>query len=210
MAAPVLTFPTLSGVQTLSASRFGLQSNTQIFDDQQLDAHMTNQLAGAKWVMHLQYDGLTQSDFSLIFAWLCSMSGQAGRVSIGPQHALSPRGVGTGTPTVFGATQTGSSLITHGWTINTNSILKAGDYFSFPTSRGQELHIVLADANSDGSGTSTLSIAPAIRTAPANGAAITVVNPSCIMQLKDDDQAMVTISPPLFGSFTIDLIEALN
>lgn len=204
----ILSFPTLSGVQGLSSSTFGLISNTQIFQASQIDADMTNQLPGYKWAIHLQYDNLSQADFSLLFAWLCQMSGQSGRVFLGPQHAFS-RGTPTGTPIVSGAGQNGSVLLTSGWTINT-TVLKVGDYFSFPTSRGQELHIVTADVISDGSGVANMFIAPGIRTAPANAAAITVNNPSCIMQLKDDDQAQIIVDPPLIGRMTFDLIEALS
>jgi len=103
-------------------------------------------------------------------------------------------GVQGGTPLVNGGSQTGSSLVTDGWTAAAANRLKAGDVFTIagvyavnPQSRqstGQlRQFTVLADCDSDGSGNATISIAPAIVTsgafqtvsaAPADNAAITV------------------------------------
>lgn len=97
-----------------------------------------------------------------------------------------------GTPLVNGASQTGATLITDGWTAGI--ILKAGMTFSVaginqvnPASRedtGQLAKFVLtADVTVDGSGNATLPISPAIALtgpyqnvtgSPANNAALTV------------------------------------
>lgn len=85
-------------------------------------------------------------------------------------HTLGARG---GTPVVNGAGQTGASLITDGWSNSITGVLKAGDIFTIAgmyavnpvtkqsTGRLQQF-TVTADANSDGSGNSTLSISPSI------------------------------------------------
>lgn len=106
-----------------------------------------------------------------------------------------------GTPTVNGANQTGAggnngsmSLITNGWSNSVAALLNVGDVFTIAgvymvnpanyqaTSTLQQF-VVQQNASSDGSGNSTLQIAPAITpsgqyqnvsAAPANGAAITV------------------------------------
>lgn len=105
-----------------------------------------------------------------------------------------------GSGTVNGASQSGSSLITHGWTASISTLLNVGDVFSIagvnfinPQSRlstGEPAQfVVTAPASSDGSGNSTLQISPAIippvggqpvayqtvDSSPANGAAITVL-----------------------------------
>ena len=99
-----------------------------------------------------------------------------------------------GTPVVNGAAQTGSSLVTNGWTANLTGLLNVGDVFTLagvyainPKNRQStgslQNFVVQTLANSDGSGNATLSIYPAITisgayqtvsAAPANGAAITV------------------------------------
>lgn len=106
------------------------------------------------------------------------------------------KGTATGTPLVNAAGQTGSSLITDGWTVSITGILKVGDVFTIagvnavnPVSRLstgalQQFTVTTADINSDSSGNATITISPAITTSgpyqtvtasPADNAAITVV-----------------------------------
>jgi len=99
-----------------------------------------------------------------------------------------------GTPLVNGAGQTGSTLVTNGWTTSITGLLNVGDVFTIagvyvvnPQNRQKkpvlQNFVVQATANSDSGGNSTISISPAIVTsgayqnvtaAPANLAAITV------------------------------------
>jgi hypothetical protein len=105
------------------------------------------------------------------------------------------KGTATGTPLVNGASQTGTSLVTDGWTNSITGILKTGDVFTLAgvfsvnpvsglSTGNLQQFTVTADANSDGSGNSTLTISPGITTSgayktvsgsPADNAAITVV-----------------------------------
>lgn len=100
-----------------------------------------------------------------------------------------------GTPLVKGASQTGSSLITDGWTASVTGVLKKNDVFTIasvysvnPVSKAStgvlQQFRVTADASSDGTGNSTLAIEPSIVTSgatqtvsagPADNAAITVL-----------------------------------
>jgi hypothetical protein len=103
-------------------------------------------------------------------------------------------GAYAGTPTVNGAAQTGSSLVTQGWSNSITGLLNVGDVFTIAgvyavnprskvSTQALQNFTVTATANSNGSGAATLSIYPAIVTtgayqtvsaAPANAAAITV------------------------------------
>jgi hypothetical protein len=109
-----------------------------------------------------------------------------------PTHTVGPLG---GTPLVNGASQSGASLITDGWTAAAASRLKKGDIFTIanvyaanPWTRKSTGSLrqftVTADVSSDGSGNATLAISPAIVTSgpyqnvdagPADNAAITVL-----------------------------------
>lgn len=109
-----------------------------------------------------------------------------------PTHTVGPLG---GTPLVNGADQTGSSLITDGWTASAANRLKRGDVFTIagvfgvnPQSRQStgdlQQFVATADAASDGSGNLTVSIYPpltltgayqTVNALPANNAAITVL-----------------------------------
>jgi len=110
--------------------------------------------------------------------------------------AYHTKGVATGTPLVNGASQTGASLVTDGWTNSVTGILKTGDIFTIagvyhvnPISKAStgvlQQFVVTDDANSGAStGPATLAISPSIVTSgayqtvsgsPADDAAITVV-----------------------------------
>lgn len=116
--------------------------------------------------------------------------------SMDPLVATRTVGAHGGAPLVNGASQTGSSLVTDGWTNSITGILKAGDIFTIAgvfsvnpitkqsTGRLQQF-VVTADANSGATtGPATLSISPSIVTSgttqtvsasPADNAAITVL-----------------------------------
>lgn len=103
-------------------------------------------------------------------------------------------GAYAGTPVVNGASQTGSQLVTNGWTGSITGLLNVGDVFTIAgvfavnpqnrTSTGAlQNFAVTAAANSDSGGNSTISISPSIVTSgayqtvsgsPANLSAIVV------------------------------------
>ncbi len=108
-----------------------------------------------------------------------------------PTHTVGALG---GTPLINGANQTGSSIITDGWTAAAATRLKRGDVVQFqgvyavnPQNRQSTGSLrdfsVTADAASDGAGNMTFSISPAIvasgafqnvTNAPANNGAVTI------------------------------------
>lgn len=107
-------------------------------------------------------------------------------------HIVGPLG---GTPAVNGAGQSGSSLVTNGWTAAAAARLKKGDVFTIagvfavnPQTRlstGQlRQFVVTGDVSSDASGNATIPIYPSITAsgafqtvtaAPGNGALLTVL-----------------------------------
>jgi hypothetical protein len=107
-------------------------------------------------------------------------------------HTVGPLG---GTPLVNGASQSGSTLVTDGWTAAAAARLKKGDVFTIANvyavnpqtraSTGQlRQFVVTADVSSDGSGNVSIAISPAITasgafqtvdSAPADNAALTIL-----------------------------------
>jgi len=106
------------------------------------------------------------------------------------------KGVATGTPLVDGASQTGSSLVTNGWTNDTAGILVAGDIFTIagvyhvnPVSKEstgvlKQFVCTATCASGATTGPATIAISPPITVtgpyktvsnSPANDAVITVV-----------------------------------
>ena len=103
-------------------------------------------------------------------------------------------GAYAGTGVVNGAGQTGSALVTNGWTASITGLLNVGDVFTMPgvfainpknrqSTGSLQNFVVTSVANSDSGGNSTINIYPAITltgpyqtvsNAPANLSAITV------------------------------------
>jgi len=119
---------------------------------------------------------------ALGFKW--SMDQNVNTLTVGPLG---------GSPAVNGASQTGSTLVTNGWTASAASRLLGGETFTLPNvyalnplskfNVGKlQIFTVLGPVSSDGSGNATLTISPAIVTSgpsqnvsnsPANAAALT-------------------------------------
>lgn len=141
--------------------------------------------------------GLFQNGDQIGKQYTSGQMGQAGGFmwSMGQNvnaHTVGPLG---GTPAVNGAAQTGSNLVTNGWTAAAAQRLKKGDVFTIagvfavnPQSRQSTTQlrqfVVTADVSSDASGNATIPIYPAIVAtgafqtvtgSPANGALLTVL-----------------------------------
>ena len=118
------------------------------------------------------------------------MRGVYGQMFLGDWDGRTARGTASssaGTPLVKGASQTGNTLLIDGATASQTGYLKAGDYIQLGSGISQRLHMVTADANTDGSGNATLSIEPALRTSPADNLAITVANCKGVFRLNSNE-----------------------
>ena len=203
------TFPAIEP----ASAEWALISNTQQFTSPLSGTTQTLALPGSRWACRLVFAPLLLTNRQAMAAFLAKLGGPAGRFYFGdPAYKIKgPRGGNAGTPLIAGASQTGASLDTDGWDVSITDILKAGDYFCYDTSAGRELLMVTADADSDAGGAATLSIAPGIRTSPADNAVITVVNPTCIMRLADDNQARFAYSAAkddIAAVINLDIVEA--
>lgn len=151
--------------------------NTTIFTSPLSGTTRTESKPGGKWALTFVVGGLMNVSQSanpthVIEAFLYRLNGAEHRAVI-HDFGYQRSGPGGGTPLVNGASQTGLSLITDGWSINT-TVLYAGDRIGIS---GQMIPIV-ADAATNGSGQVTLTLAHPIRTAPANNAVIEISNPT--------------------------------
>lgn len=136
-----------------------------------------------------------------------------------PTHTA---GVQGGTPLVNGASQTGASLITDGWTAAAATRLKQGDTFTIANvyqvnlqsrqSTGKlQSFVVTADAASDASGNMTISIYPSIIASgqyqtvdslPADNAAITVTSGTASQVSKMN----LAFHPDAFTFASVDMV----
>lgn len=187
-----------------SEQEWGLTSNTQTFASPLTKSVQTLELPGAAWTCQLSFRNLTREQMRIMAAFLVRLRGQAGRFTLHDHAHPAPLGVATGSPVVAGANQTGTTLVTSGWTPSTAGILLAGDYIGV----AGKLKMVVADATSDASGNATLAIEPPIYPgmAPPDLSAITVDKPTCTMML-DDATAKWSTRPALISSFQIGCVE---
>lgn len=175
-----LSLPDATSYQsaTLTAKSVVGISRSPFTGAQQVQKHQ-----GQWWEFEGKLVPLARASAEAWIAFLMSLNGMQGTFLLGDPLATSPRGVGTGTPLVNGASQTGNSLITDGWTASQTGILKAGDYFQLGTGSSSKLYKVLNDANSDGSGNATFDIWPSINTAVADNTALTVSSAKGLFRL---------------------------
>lgn len=202
----ILTFP-WDQVSAPSRVSFRLVARTQTFQSPFTGSEQTAELPGPRWEADITWAALTKAEVRRLRAVLLQLRGRAGRFYLHDFSHTAPDGVGTGTPRVNGGGQTGASLLTDGWTPSTAGILKAGDYFSLPTG---ELKMLVADADSDATGAATLQFEPPIRVSPANNASLTLIRPSAVFRLADDNQDQFAVEGSLVEQYTLRAVEAFS
>lgn len=109
--------------------------------------------------------------------FLLSLQGRTGTFLLGEPGRATAKGSASstpGTPVVDGAGQTGNDLAVRGLPLSATGYLKAGDYIQLGSGTTAQLHKVLAQVDSDGSGDATMTLFPRIRTSPGDGNTIVV------------------------------------
>lgn len=105
---------------------------------------------------------------------------------------------------VNGASQSGLTLITDGWTAGA-AIFKVGDYFNI----NDELKVITANATANGSGQVTLAFEPLIRVSPADNLALGITNPTILLCANSDEVASWDLLPPTLYQFQLDATESV-
>lgn len=191
------SFPSI----TPTASSFELVTNTRVYRSPLTNAVQTSGRRGSLWRATLQFNNLTGADRATMQAFVTKLNGQEHRFTL-HDHSYTRRGTGGGTLRVNGASQSGSSLVCDGATASVTNYLREGDYVSF----GNELHMITADTNSDGSGNVTLSLAPPIRKSPADDTLVDYTSPvSGVFMLASP--ASWSNDAGIISSFTIEAVE---
>ena len=201
---PTLSMPANSG---FIAHRFGLARNTRTFPSPMNLSTQTLEFAGTVWVAQYSLPPMKRATSAAWQAFFMQLRGTSGRFYGYDPTGKTPRGIGTGTPVANGAVSIGATtMATSGWTANVTGILLTGDYFQV----GTELYQLVSDANSAGSGLSTLTFEPSLRTAVSNGAALTINSASCKMRLTADDQGIFDVNHLALYGTTFAAVEAFT
>lgn len=177
----VLAWPSLLRPAPPSVE-WALVANTQVFVSPLSNAAQTVEMPGARWRVSFTLENIEETDAAVLQAFMAKLRGRAGRFTLHNFSRPRPRGVGSGSPLVNGAGQTGVSLVTDGWTVSTSGLLVAGDYIGV----NGELKIVVASVDSDAGGNATITFEPPLRSAPNDNAAIILEKPTAVFSLEDD------------------------
>lgn len=197
-------WPTLATRRLPSRQSWSLVAATQVHTSPFNGAVQTQVLSAAVWATTIQYDNLDRADAAILQAFIASLQGRAGRITVGNLAQPRLRGNATPIPTikVNGAGQSGNTLTLDGVTPGT--YFAAGDFVGLES----RLYMVTADVTANGVGLLTMNISPALRATPAVLSPLTIVSPTTTMMLVDDRQGW-DYAPGGRRSYTIDLIEVL-
>lgn len=128
------------------------------------------------WEYEIEIALLTGRNGQRMSAFLAQLGGMAGRFLFADPSIRNATGVGS--PLVNGAGQTGTSLITDGW--STAGLLQ-GDFFSLGTDTSTRLYQVTKDVVPV-AGAATIEFVPPLRSSPADNAALQVVAPQVVLR----------------------------
>lgn len=160
-----------------------------------------------RWFIEGSYPPLLKADFAPLIGFSIKQRGQYETFTfVLPAPWGTPGGIATGTPLVDGASQSGRSITTKGWTPSKTGILLAGDFIKFS---GQgKVYMITANASSDGDGDATLIIEPALMEAPADEEAITVSSVPFTVAFAGDSHEF-NIQPGGLHEFKVSFVEAV-
>ena len=137
---------------------------------------------GDMWRISVALPVLSRAEAAEWEGFLYALRGKQGTFLWADKAQKAPLGIASGTPKVNGAVADGAGVIpTKGWTAGVTGILKKGDLLQIDNSLYK---VVYADVNSSGAGLASIDVWPTCR-GHADNAAITVLNPKCLMRLCD-------------------------
>lgn len=152
-----------SSVTAQSESPYTFQEQVQVFP-------------GQRWTATINLPPLKRADADAWMAFLLALNGKEGTFLMGDPAAAIPKGPAGGTPLVNGAGQTGNVLNIDGCTNSITGWMKAGDYVHWVVSGKYRLHMLLEDANTNGSSQTSLTLWPRMRESPPDNTPIVVTN----------------------------------
>jgi hypothetical protein len=153
-------------------------------------------LGSQLWYIEGNLPPMYRSEAAPIYAFLMAQRGQYETFNIVLPGLGSSRGVATGTPLVKGASQTGRSVLTDGWTATQTNIVRAGDFIKF--AGHNKVYMITADTNSNGFGEATITVEPALVASPADNAVVTVNNvPFTVANV--DDGLDISLDAIMYG-----------
>ena len=199
------TFPSTPG---FSAMKFTSWQPTFVSVSHSLVRQARSRGGAQRWAIEGTYPpNLTRAELAPIFAFALKQRGQLDTFTLIPPALWSAaRGAATGTPRVDGASQTGRSVETKGWTPEVTGILLAGDFVKF--AGHDKVYMATADANSDASGKATIPIEPALLESPADEEALVITSVPFLVAFASDLHEFTLDAPSRHG-FSVKFVEVV-
>ncbi len=191
-----------------SAMKFSSAQPTLVSVSHSLKRQARSRGGAQRWAIEATYPpNLRRDELAPLFAFALKQRGQYEVFTLVPPALWSTaRGVATGTPKVDGASQTGRTVNTKGWTPEITGILLAGDFLKFDGH--DKVYMVTEDADSDSSGDAAIVIEPALMESPADDEAIVVTNVPFTVAFASDVQEFA-LNPPNLHDFKVSFIEVV-
>lgn len=184
-------------------AEFKLIRNTTIAQSPFTGSSQRSEQPFALWAFKSSVPNMEEDRAREWRAILTELRGQVGTFKLIPPGYSGPStGYSGPAGLVKGASQSGNSLITDGWSTNT-LIFNRGDFLTV----NNELKLLTADATTDGLGEVTLEFEAALRSSPPDNEPIVVTNPFVVMRLVRDDLGW-RIRHPVLSTIQIEAMEA--
>jgi hypothetical protein len=201
----ILTWPT--AVPPAKTATWRMVANTQTHISPLDNTVQTLELVGARWAADCSWSGLNEPEWRAFESFLAQLRGAAGRFYFWPPHAWKPRTPIAASPTVVGANQNGTTLLTIGWPPSM-TVLNQGDYFAVDNYLGgRELKIIRQPMFTNSGGAVYLTFDPPLRRSPLDGAPIMFNRPTTIMRLSNDEQGAFDHEEGGYASINLQLVE---
>ena len=183
-----------------------LESNQPVFESISNTGKRQSRIGiGHLWEISVKYTLMQRAEIAPMYAFSMAQSGGAFQITLENYNA--PLGIATGTPLVVGVHSAGVKAIqVDGWTAGQTGILKAGSILKF--SGHSKVYMLESDADSDGTGLSTLNLNPSIIEDLANNEVVTINNVPFTMFIPEKIIKWKTTHPEL-SSYTLELTESI-
>ena len=135
---------------------------------------------GEWWDFAIEMARTTGRGGRRLSAFLAALGGPRGRFLFRDPTIRQPGS--TLAASVSGGFQTGSTLVTAGWSPFSAPLL-AGDFFSLGTGAQTRLHQLTADVVTDEAGQAALAFVPRLRSSPVDGSPLEIAAPAVVLRL---------------------------
>lgn len=190
-----------------SSLKLGTVTPTRVSVTQNLKRNVRS-VGAQRWKLDLGYTNMTRAQMAPILAFVMALRGQYGSFTFvmptGSYETAQGSFATPGTIQVDGASQTGRSINLKGFTNSQTGVVKAGDFIKFSDSK---VYMATADANSDGSGHSTVSIEPSLIVSPADSETVVYTSIPFTFALAGD-AVEIPVRPPLIHDYSVSFVEA--